>query len=229
MEDPSSSHGTKSAGLSTINNRFLNVLKSKSSNSASPSKTAALQQASRRASPVASVLFQSEHLLISAGATDGLIKVSSPLPTTKLSWNLYKLIWNSSRYGIQERYTAVQIVKSTLINRHCTYLITIWKRQWTMRLVLANLKATLTSSWTMRALDYMPTVWIASSMSTTTRLTISRILVFSTVQTYRSTTLVKPQNHQHQHQPTEISQRAGTTRTSQILLSQRSASVITIS
>ncbi len=57
--------------INTANCRLSNVLKSKQTNSASNSINSAL----KRSSPVACVTFQNEHLLISAGATDGLIKV----------------------------------------------------------------------------------------------------------------------------------------------------------
>ena len=72
--------GNLTSSSSAANRNFSvrsNVLKSKSSNStmlSSPSGLASVMQ-SKRPSPVACVSFQNEHLLVSAGATDGLIKV----------------------------------------------------------------------------------------------------------------------------------------------------------
>ena len=56
--------------------RHLNVLKTKQTNMNHSHSTCSASL--RRSSPVASVVFQNEHLLISAGATDGLIKVEYP-------------------------------------------------------------------------------------------------------------------------------------------------------
>jgi WD40 repeat protein len=55
------------------------ILKSKTSATLNPPMSSALS-GPKRSSPVSCVLFQSENLLASAGATDGLIKVKKKLP-----------------------------------------------------------------------------------------------------------------------------------------------------
>jgi len=93
-----------------------NILKSKSSNQTSSNSTIV-----KRASPVACVLFQNDNYLVSAGATDGLIKVwdirkihsskqkqsietlpvyifdNQPLPNQTINKGFSNLIFNSSR------------------------------------------------------------------------------------------------------------------------------------
>lgn len=72
VEDSFSSPIGNKTGKFSLNNRFANVLKTKSSNL---NNLNIVNNSSKRSSPVASICFQNDNLLISAGATDGLIKV----------------------------------------------------------------------------------------------------------------------------------------------------------
>lgn len=69
----SSAHKLSRLNAFNTSSRLGNVLKTKHSNINNSFST---QQSLKKASPVASVLFQSDHMIVSAGATDGLIKVN---------------------------------------------------------------------------------------------------------------------------------------------------------